>query len=555
MSIKLFAGVISKALLLDLDNNFREIPGTTNVKHPDYGAVGDGVTDDTAAIQAAITAGATGKTFIIFPRGVYVISSTLTGLENVNLIGGEEGRQSQPAIAPVVEILWAGGAAAMLQYGYGGAVVTGGSMDGIRLNGASIATHAIAIKDHQHGAFEQLQLSNVTVAGIYMTNTNTFDDPTGFSRFEDIQIMLRGGGTQTANGIHFDGFLGAGVQGTTLNTFKKIRIEHANGTGILFGEAADGNTFANVLTFRADVETGFGIRTTAVIPAGILNNVFTNLLCSGGIRIESENTAYWTIVGLNDVDVNTSIDPVVSGPGAGEVTVVSSISGKLSGLNRLDNNRSTKHSDNMLFQLYDTANSLLLTSQATYLVGGDVTGVAIADGGVAGGCVSLITHTDINDILFITTGNGSFFDYNKTLFPEMCISFVPVVLANCQYQIGFMDEVDGSPANGIYLEAKNTSETNWTLNTVSSGVPTTVISTVDIAVAANNAQFRIIVGTDAVTFLWRAGGEKNWETMGKITTNIPTAGMSALVLLKTLSGGVNASALVYDLKLGADLEY
>jgi len=43
-----------------------------NVK--DFGAVGDGVTDDTAAIQAAIDAG----TSIVFPSGSYVITSSIT---------------------------------------------------------------------------------------------------------------------------------------------------------------------------------------------------------------------------------------------------------------------------------------------------------------------------------------------------------------------------------------------------------------------------------------------------------------------------------------------
>ena len=42
----------------------------------DFGAVGDGVTDDTAAIQAAITA--TGANTLFFPAGTYKISSALT---------------------------------------------------------------------------------------------------------------------------------------------------------------------------------------------------------------------------------------------------------------------------------------------------------------------------------------------------------------------------------------------------------------------------------------------------------------------------------------------
>jgi hypothetical protein len=53
-----------------------------------YGAVGDGVTDDTAAIQAAFTqVGASGGGTVTFPAGVFVISSGLTVYKNLNIQG------------------------------------------------------------------------------------------------------------------------------------------------------------------------------------------------------------------------------------------------------------------------------------------------------------------------------------------------------------------------------------------------------------------------------------------------------------------------------------
>lgn len=49
-----------------------------NVKSPQYGALGDGTTDDTAAIQAAYTAAGVAGGIVVFPPGVYNHSSEFT---------------------------------------------------------------------------------------------------------------------------------------------------------------------------------------------------------------------------------------------------------------------------------------------------------------------------------------------------------------------------------------------------------------------------------------------------------------------------------------------
>jgi parallel beta-helix repeat protein len=49
-----------------------------NVKHPDFDAQGDGATDDTAAIQAAVDAAKTVHGTIYFPPGTYLISTPIT---------------------------------------------------------------------------------------------------------------------------------------------------------------------------------------------------------------------------------------------------------------------------------------------------------------------------------------------------------------------------------------------------------------------------------------------------------------------------------------------
>lgn len=66
---------------------FAAIDSIHNVK--DYGAVGDGKADDTAAIRKAIEATGLGGT-VRFPMGVYKISGTLN-LEAVHLVGNISG--------------------------------------------------------------------------------------------------------------------------------------------------------------------------------------------------------------------------------------------------------------------------------------------------------------------------------------------------------------------------------------------------------------------------------------------------------------------------------
>jgi hypothetical protein len=77
-----------------------------NVKAAPYNAVGDGVTDDTSAIQAAINAlpnpnGSTGLRggVVYFPAGFYSLSSTLTSTtQNIALVGPENAQGQWPKV-------------------------------------------------------------------------------------------------------------------------------------------------------------------------------------------------------------------------------------------------------------------------------------------------------------------------------------------------------------------------------------------------------------------------------------------------------------------------
>src|SRR5262252_9133509 len=71
-------GTVLNTWLLNGHNPDGTHPTSINVKNSIYGAKGDGVTDDTAAIQAALNAIPANGGTVYFPTGSYLISSRLT---------------------------------------------------------------------------------------------------------------------------------------------------------------------------------------------------------------------------------------------------------------------------------------------------------------------------------------------------------------------------------------------------------------------------------------------------------------------------------------------
>lgn len=166
------------ALTQSIANNLfiQRISGTTTTPSPlpyinvkDYGAKGDGSSDDTLAIQAALSAG--GGTIVIIPPGIYIISASLTITPGTNVTGsGLNGSVLRAQAGASFDHLLGVTQSGQLNYSV---EISNLVLDGNSQNGATVTNgfYGLSLND---SIIDRLRVINISGSGITLDGTATY---------------------------------------------------------------------------------------------------------------------------------------------------------------------------------------------------------------------------------------------------------------------------------------------------------------------------------------------------------------------------------------------
>lgn len=242
-------------------------PGWYNVK--EYGAVGDGSTDDTAAIQAAIDVVPSAGGIVFFPIGLYKITSSLSCQRGyISFIGeNRAGDWDQASSGSGATIRWFGtnGGGPMLDIqspGTTGTVLRSIRIEGLAFNGSSggglIAATGISLKNVHGMIMRHVEIRTCSTVALDMTSKAVSSGPKGvlYSHFENI-VIREDSGVPSGIGIRLDGADTAG--NTNHNKFIGVSIHYYDGVGLKFLNS-DTNFFYGCVVHRlSGASTGIAV--------------------------------------------------------------------------------------------------------------------------------------------------------------------------------------------------------------------------------------------------------------------------------------------------------
>lgn len=241
----------------------------TSIK--DFGAVGDGLTDDTLAIQKALTA----HQSVLIPEGTYLVTNTLTLATGQSLIGTGQGAvikaQSNafntieiPVGYTIIEnIRIEGGDTAVKLYGATSECVQN-NVRNVHIVGANIGLLLDGYDDTNKPCywnnFANILIEQPQIHGVHLTKTSTGDTPNA-NRFHAVRVYSKsaptsGSGFYIEAGSYNNSFIDceANVNGPTADSCFRVGAG-SNKTMLLNLLCESTNTVPNVKIDAGAVET------------------------------------------------------------------------------------------------------------------------------------------------------------------------------------------------------------------------------------------------------------------------------------------------------------
>jgi hypothetical protein len=259
---------------------------TVSVK--DFGAVGDGVADDTAAIQAArdYMVAQTTPVTIIFPAGIYKYSVS-PNWANYDVSIQAEGMVRLRYTGTDNAVIIDGGATITSRYNVS-------FLGNFCVEATSAAKNGYFVRAIQHSKIEgRVDGCGTTYAGLRVE----FCVCTEFSVRTTInQIGAWYAGAQPANGIYVTN-RGDPLEQTTACTFINPIIEGVSGDGIVLDHASN-NT---IIGGTSEGNTGLGILATANSTSNLIQSVDFETNTAGDIEDYGFNNTYFKINSISSV--------------------------------------------------------------------------------------------------------------------------------------------------------------------------------------------------------------------------------------------------------------
>ena len=260
----------------------------------DFGAVGDGVADDTAAIQAALDSG---HLSIFVPTGIYLISSTLLLQTRGQKLYGEGGNYyfagTQQYYGSILK--YTGSADIVLKCSpvvATGVPLVAASVENISIDGNGLATIGLYIEAAFSCIFNAISVRNCSIAAIKTGAIPAVEGFTGLNYVHSCtfsNLWVDQSKTGDGDGLLLDGDPN---NTTTVCNFSSIYLYHKNGNGLTL-KIADSNLFQGIYIGRPAGPTSYGVelKGTTVDGKAVNSNTFIELVAGRGGVISRSGTA------------------------------------------------------------------------------------------------------------------------------------------------------------------------------------------------------------------------------------------------------------------------